>query len=267
MTIMFHSTLDDPAEWVPRLQALLPDEEFCIWPEIGDPASVEVAIVWIPPEEGMPSFTGLKAVQSLGAGINQLAMHTFPTHVKVARLVDSGLTGTMTEYALFAALRYARNIDFHERAQRASTWDYVVPKGVGAYPVGVMGLGRDRRCHRVAAGRQRLRGARLGAVGEVAGRHCVLQRRSGTAGVPGRHAHPDQPVAADAADREHPGRQAVRHVAEGRVRREHRAWRASGGCRPDRRHRFRASRRRPRWTCSGPSRCPRIIRSGSIRAS
>jgi glyoxylate/hydroxypyruvate reductase A len=68
-------------------------------------------------------------------------MHGFPPAVRVARLVDSGLTGMMTEYALFAALRYARNIDVHERAQRAATWDYVMPVGVGAFPVGVMGLG------------------------------------------------------------------------------------------------------------------------------
>jgi glyoxylate/hydroxypyruvate reductase A len=138
---MFHSTLDDPAEWVPRLQALLPGEDIRVWPEIGDPASVEIAVVWIPPEEGMVSFTGLRAVQSLGAGINQLGMHAFPPHVRVARLVDSGLTGMMTEYALFAALRYARNIDVHERAQRASTWEYVMPVGVRSFTVGVMGLG------------------------------------------------------------------------------------------------------------------------------
>jgi glyoxylate/hydroxypyruvate reductase A len=138
---MFHSTLDDPAEWVPRLQALLPEADIRVWPDIGDPAAVEVAVVWIPPEEGLVSFTGLRAVQSLGAGINQLGMHTFPPSVRVARLVDSGLTGMMTEYALLAALRYARNFDFHERAQRASTWDYVMPAGVGAFTVGVMGLG------------------------------------------------------------------------------------------------------------------------------
>jgi glyoxylate/hydroxypyruvate reductase A len=141
MTVMFHSTLDDPAEWVPRLQALLTDEDIRVWPDIGDPASVEVAVVWIPPEEGLVSFTGLRAVQSLGAGINQLGMHLFPPQVRVARLVDRGLTGMMTEYALLAALRYARNFDAHERAQRASTWDYIMPTGVGSFTVGVMGLG------------------------------------------------------------------------------------------------------------------------------
>jgi glyoxylate/hydroxypyruvate reductase A len=141
MTIMFHSTLDDPAEWVPRLQALLPGEHIRVWPDIGDRAAVDVAVVWIPPEEGLASFTGLRAVQSLGAGINQLGMHLFPPHVRVARLVDRGLTGMMTEYALLAALRYARNFDVHERAQRASTWDYIMPSGVGSFTVGVMGLG------------------------------------------------------------------------------------------------------------------------------
>jgi glyoxylate/hydroxypyruvate reductase A len=141
MTVMFHSTLDDPAEWVPRIQALLPDEDVRIWPDIGDPAKVEVAVVWIPPEEGMKSFTGLRAIQSLGAGINQLSMHLLAPGVRIGRLVDTGLTGMMTEYALLAALRYARNIDFHERAQRESKWEYVMPAGVKSFTAGVMGLG------------------------------------------------------------------------------------------------------------------------------
>lgn len=141
MTVMFHSTLDDPTEWVPRLQALMPGEDIRVWPDIGDPAGVEVAVVWIPPDGGLARLAGLRMVQSLGAGINQLGMHDFPSHVRVARLVDSGLTGMMTEYALLAALRYARNFDYHERAQRGSTWDYVMPTGVGSCPVGVLGLG------------------------------------------------------------------------------------------------------------------------------
>jgi glyoxylate/hydroxypyruvate reductase A len=141
MTVVFHSTLDDPNEWVPRLQALLPHEDIRVWPDIGDPAAVEVAVVWVPPEGALATFPNLRAVQSLGAGINQLGMHDFPPQVRVCRLVDRGLTGMMTEYALLAALRYARKIDLHERAQREARWEYVIPAGVGACAVGVMGLG------------------------------------------------------------------------------------------------------------------------------
>lgn len=57
MTVKFHSTLDDPAKWVPRL--------------------LEVAVAWIPPEGGLAAFTGLRVVQSLGAGIYQLGMQGF----------------------------------------------------------------------------------------------------------------------------------------------------------------------------------------------
>jgi glyoxylate/hydroxypyruvate reductase A len=141
MSVIFHSTLDDPTEWVPRLQALLPGEDIRVWPDIGDPAAVEVAVVWIPPDGGLVGLTSLRLVQSLGAGINQLGMHSFPPHVRVARLVDRGLTGMMTEYALLVALHYARNFDYHGRAQRRSTWDYVMPTGVGSCRVGVLGLG------------------------------------------------------------------------------------------------------------------------------
>jgi glyoxylate/hydroxypyruvate reductase A len=141
MSIVFHSVLDDPEEWVPRLRVLLPEEDIRVWPDIGDPAKVEVAVTWIPPEGALESFTNLIAVQSLGAGINHLPIQTFPPQVRIARLVDSGLTGMMADYGLFAALRYARNIDHHERMQRAGTWDYVMPRGLASCPVGVMGLG------------------------------------------------------------------------------------------------------------------------------
>jgi len=141
MTIVFHSELDDPAEWVPRLQKLLPGETIRVWPDIGNPAEVDVAVVWIPPEGALASFTNLKAVQSLGAGVNHLPLQTFPPHVRIARLVDSGLSGMMADYGLFAALRYARNIDHHERMQRERTWDWVMPRLLSSCPVGVMGLG------------------------------------------------------------------------------------------------------------------------------
>ena len=49
MALLFSSP-DDPAEaWRAELQARIPDLDVRIWPEVGDPAAIEVALVWRPP--------------------------------------------------------------------------------------------------------------------------------------------------------------------------------------------------------------------------
>jgi glyoxylate/hydroxypyruvate reductase A len=141
MSILFYSTIDDPAEWLPRLQAHLPGETIRLWPDIGDPAAVDVAVLWTQPPEGLGALTGLKAVQSLGAGVNQLSLGTVSPAIRVARLVDPGLSDDMAEYCLLATLRYFRRFDLHERAQRVGEWSFRLPQDRAGYEVGIMGLG------------------------------------------------------------------------------------------------------------------------------
>jgi glyoxylate/hydroxypyruvate reductase A len=141
MTILFHSTLDDPTAWLARLNALLPGETVRLWPDIDDPAAIEFAILWTQPPGGLHGMPALKAVQSLGAGINQLGIDTMPPGVRIARLVDEGLSVGMAEYCLLAALRHFRRFDLHERAQRAGEWSFRLPPDRTGFEIGIMGLG------------------------------------------------------------------------------------------------------------------------------
>ena len=138
MSVVFHSTVDDPDEWLPRLRKLLPDVEICQCSEVGDPAKVRVGVFWDQPATGLGAYTSLVAVLSLGAGINQLVPETIPPGVQIARLVDPNLTGAMTEYCLAAVLRFYRNLDVYERERR---WNFSAPIQQGEFTVGVMGLG------------------------------------------------------------------------------------------------------------------------------
>ena len=97
MKLLFCSHLDDPAEWIPELKRHMPDLEIEIWPEVSDPAAIDAVLVWIPPEQGLAQFPNLKAIQSLGAGVNQLDLKSLPPGVPLARLVDPGLTDGMRD--------------------------------------------------------------------------------------------------------------------------------------------------------------------------
>jgi glyoxylate/hydroxypyruvate reductase A len=140
-TVLFHSTLDDPSEWIPRLSTLLPNETIRAWPDEGDPANIDLAVLWTQPPGGLERYPRLSFVQSLGAGVNQLELDVLPPRLRVARMVDPAMGPMMAEYCLTAVLRYHRRFDAHERSQRAGRWDFIPPVSPRHFPVGVMGVG------------------------------------------------------------------------------------------------------------------------------
>jgi glyoxylate/hydroxypyruvate reductase len=141
MALMFLSA-DDPAEaWRKALLAELPELDFRIWPEVGDPAAIDLALVWQPPPGELARYPNLRAILSLGAGIDGLLAQPGLPDVPIARMVDPSFTRTMTEYVVLATLRHHRQFDHFEREQRAARWSYAFPPQAADRRVGVMGLG------------------------------------------------------------------------------------------------------------------------------
>jgi glyoxylate/hydroxypyruvate reductase A len=133
---------DDPAEaWRAELQARIPGLDVRIWPQVGDPADIDIALVWRPPLGELARYPNLKAILSLAAGIDGLIADPKLPDVPIARMVDPSLTRTMTEYVLLAVLRHHREFDRFERAQRAREWAYAFPPQAADRRVGIMGLG------------------------------------------------------------------------------------------------------------------------------
>jgi glyoxylate/hydroxypyruvate reductase A len=141
MALMFLSP-DDPAEaWREALLSAVPDLDFRIWPDVGDPAEIDLALVWRPPTGELARYPHLRAILSLGAGIDGLLAQPGLPDVPIARMVDPSLTRTMTEYVLLAVLRHHRQFDHYEREQRATRWSYAFPPQAADRRVGVMGVG------------------------------------------------------------------------------------------------------------------------------
>jgi glyoxylate/hydroxypyruvate reductase A len=141
MALMFLSA-DDPAEaWRAALLAEIPELDFRIWPEVGDPAAIDLALVWQPPPGELARYPNLRAILSLGAGIDGLLAQQGLPDVPIARMVDPSFTRTMTEYVVLATLRHHRQFDHFEREQRAARWSYAFPPQAADRRVGVMGLG------------------------------------------------------------------------------------------------------------------------------
>ncbi|MEO1104286.1 MAG: glyoxylate/hydroxypyruvate reductase A, partial [Pseudomonadota bacterium] len=72
-TLLFYSAFDKPDEWLPHLAAAAPDLAVRVHPDVGDPAAVDYALVWKPPQNFFADFANLKLVINLGAGVDALA--------------------------------------------------------------------------------------------------------------------------------------------------------------------------------------------------
>jgi glyoxylate/hydroxypyruvate reductase A len=147
MAILFRSTPAATARWRPLLRALLPEHEIRYWPEIGDRAAIDYALVWQPEPGLLAGLPNLKLIFGLGAGIDHLLRDpALPREVPIVRLVDPYMTDAMGEYVVLSVLRLHRQDLDYLAQQRAATWQERDQKNAVERPVGILGfgtLGRD----------------------------------------------------------------------------------------------------------------------------
>jgi glyoxylate/hydroxypyruvate reductase A len=142
MAILFRSTPAAAARWRPLLGELLPQHEIRFWPEVGDKAAIEYALVWHPPPGLLASLPNLKLIFGLGAGIDHLLRDTeLPRQVPIVRLVDPYMTDAMSEYIALSVLRLHRQDLNYLAQQRAVAWEEREQKNAAERPVGILGFG------------------------------------------------------------------------------------------------------------------------------
>lgn len=142
LAVLFLSEADPVDAWREALLAEMPDLDFRAWPdEVGDPADIDIAMVWRPPPGELARYPNLKAILSLGAGIDSMIADPTLPDLPLARMVDPSMTRTMADYILLAVLRHHRQFDLFEREQRAGRWTFALPKRAEDSTVGILGLG------------------------------------------------------------------------------------------------------------------------------
>ncbi len=131
-------------DWARALCAADPELKVRVWPEVGDPGDIDVIIAWAPEPGQLLGFPNLKAILSLGAGVDQvLGLPDLAelAHVPLCRTVDDGLSLGMTHYVLLHVLRYHRRAPELEAMQRGHEWRFLVADAAAETSVGIMGLG------------------------------------------------------------------------------------------------------------------------------
>lgn len=139
--------------WVAALQEAIPEEHIVLLDELDMAAreACDVAIVANPDPEDLKMLPHLKWVHSVWAGVERL-MADLPgsNELKVVRLIDPQLAGTMAEAVLAWTLYLHRDMPRYARQQQAKQWlehEYTraEEKTVAILGLGTLGLAAATR--------------------------------------------------------------------------------------------------------------------------
>ncbi len=136
----------DPAameEWRTALLAEDPGLDIRRFPDAGDPAAIEAAVVWTSHDMAeLRRYPNLRLVVSMGAGVDHLLRPPGPPPgVPVARLKDARLTQGMTEWVLLNVLRFHRQDPEYRALQAERRWEELPAPDTAARRVGILGMG------------------------------------------------------------------------------------------------------------------------------
>src|SRR5437764_13113357 len=121
-TILLAITGWEPEAWLERFRAHANGRAVRLWPATGDPAAIDYACVWKQPAGLLATLPKLKAVFSLGAGVDHLLTDPSLPAVPIVRIVDPDLTGRMTGYVALHVLLHQRQMKRYEARRREHAW-------------------------------------------------------------------------------------------------------------------------------------------------
>ena len=134
---------DGAAPWIEALADRLPMLTVQGLNTPVDIAAVRYAVAWRHPRGGLTRFPNLKAIFSLGAGVDHLVSDPdLPPEVPLVRIVDTDLTDRMSEWVILNVLMHHRQVRLYDWHQHEKMWteDPFQPAAKDVR-VGVMGLG------------------------------------------------------------------------------------------------------------------------------
>ncbi|MCP9290678.1 2-hydroxyacid dehydrogenase [Gracilimonas sediminicola] len=119
-----------------------PNVDVEIWPRVENKERVQFAVCWNHPKHVLDSYPNLRAVSSLGAGVNHLLNdEDLSADVNICRLITSSLKDQMAEYIMNAITNFRLHTITYADQRKIAKWEpqSSIPKKYAA--IGIMGMG------------------------------------------------------------------------------------------------------------------------------
>jgi glyoxylate/hydroxypyruvate reductase A len=143
MAVLLSTKASAMDAWRAALLAVDPGLDIRMFPDAGDPAAIEAAVVWTSHDMAeLRRYPGLRLIVSMGAGVDHLLRPPGPPPgIPVARLVDRMLTTQMGEWVLLNVLRFHRQDLEYRALQRERRWLELPAPVTAQRRIGILGLG------------------------------------------------------------------------------------------------------------------------------
>lgn len=142
MSLLFVAPDRNLSEWKKHIHRIDPNIEIDIWPAIKNKDRVQFAVCWNQPKHLLDNFPNIKAVSSLGAGVDHLLSdESLPKSIEIARIVSPSLIQQMKEYVLGVVINIQRNLPQYIRQSDQGKWQKHHHELSDNLRVGIMGLG------------------------------------------------------------------------------------------------------------------------------
>ena len=137
---------EDEKVWHQWVQSELPEIDVRVYPDVGNENEIEYAVVWKHPHGILKRYPNLKAILSLGAGVDHiLSDPDLPKDLPIVRLVDVKLTHEMCFHALHWVLHFHSDHFLYMKQQKDKKWQQQGSIQPEDRTVGIMGLGNIGR--------------------------------------------------------------------------------------------------------------------------
>ncbi len=144
MAILLASTdfWEDMDVWSSSLQEAMPEMDVRVYPDEGNVNDIEYAVVWKHPRGILKQYPNLKAILSLGAGVDHVISDPeLPDGLPIVRLVDKKLTHEMILHSLHWVLHFHSDQYQYRIQQQNREWIQQSSVQSEDRTIGIMGLG------------------------------------------------------------------------------------------------------------------------------
>lgn len=139
--LLLHLSDVDEASWAKAFAEALAPYPVVRRGDDFDPADIRYIFVWKPKPDAFDGLVNLKAVLSLGAGVDALLKHPSLPDVPIVRFVDEDLSQRMSDYVVAHVTMHHRQFSRFRDDQAARRWSQFYPPAAGETTVGIMGMG------------------------------------------------------------------------------------------------------------------------------